>query len=199
MKPVLAFDSACIGASIALLVNGKMHVRTLEQSQQAAQLVPAIDALLKEHGVTYKELGCIVTTTGPGSFTGVRIGLAALHGFVLVNSTPVKLVSTLAAMAWQAVRAAKPPRFVITLRAGKGEVYAQYFTCENDTPKAEGDIFLAPETKTDWDAPCFSDLPDAAVLCAIAELLPAATLVDAVPLYIRPPDALPPAPLAWLA
>lgn len=204
MKPILAYDCATVGASLALLVDGHIHTRAIGQTRQAAELVPAIDALLREHHVSYADLGCIVSTIGPGSFTGVRIGLAALHGLVLVSQTPIKLVTTLQAMTWRIANA--PTEYYITLRAGKGEVYAQRFAATT----ARGDIFLAPETKQDWDLPCFGNVPDmhsphyiagasAETLCTIADQLPNATLADALPLYIRPPDAKQPAPLSWLS
>ena len=202
-KPILAFDSATTGASIALMANGTITTRAIGQTEQAAQLVPAIDGLLNEAGVTYRDLGCIVSTIGPGSFTGVRIGLAALHGFVLVNATPIKTITTLEAMAWQVNVSHE---VYITLRAGKGELYAQRF---NQT-EALCEIILVPETKTDWDAPCFGNHlsetdanyiagPDASVLCRIADALPTTSLAEAMPLYIRPPDAIVGAPHAWLA
>ncbi len=201
-KPILAYDCACAGASIALRVNGNTHARAIGQSAQATELVPTIDALLREYGVAYTDLSAIVTTVGPGSFTGVRIGLAALHGFVLVANIPVKLLTTLEAMAWQAAaREHAPETFYITLRAGKGEVYAQAFTREATTPRAQGDIFLAPEDTSDWDRSCIADIsaPDAVVMATIAEHLPLATLAQALPVYIRPPDAVVGAGYAWLA
>lgn len=209
-KPILAYDCATTGATVALLLDGRIIGRTLDQTRQAADLVPTIDGLLREHGLGYSDLDCIISTVGPGSFTGVRIGLAALHGFVLVAKTPIKLLSTLETMAWQvAATADAPVEFHIVLRAGKGEVYAQRFRHEQHVPISNGEIFLAPETQTTWDAPCFGTLadvneknyiagPDAATLCAIADQLPSVSLADAVPLYIRAPDALPPAPLSWL-
>ncbi len=199
-QPILAFDCACEGANIALMVDGRTVTRQLPQAQQAAELVSTIDHLLHEHDVAYGDLSCIVTTVGPGSFTGVRIGLAALHGFALVSATPVKTLTTLAAIAWQvATQPAPPEECYITLRAGKGEVYAQAFRFTNGQPSAMGDIFLAPETKTDWDKPCHSHAPSAALLCSIAHALATVALADALPLYIRPPDAKVPQPLAWLA
>lgn len=209
-KPILAYDCACFGASIALKLGEAIHMRELEQHQQAAELVPAIDDLLRVHSVAYRDLECIVSTIGPGSFTGVRIGLAALHGFVLVSETPVKLLSTLEAIAWQIAQMADaPPAFYVALRAGKGEVYAQQFDCTARVPTAQGDIFLAPEGKMDWSLPCFGNSveassphylagPDASTLCAIAGQLPTANLADAIPLYVRPPDAIAAAPHAWL-
>lgn len=199
-KPILAFDCATIGASIALSLNGEVHARAIGQTQQAAELVPTVDALLKEYGVKYNDLDCIVTTIGPGSFTGARIGLAAMHGMVLVAKTPLKIISTLEAAAWhQAEQKDSPQRFTITLRAGKGEVYAQDFELAAGKPSALSDIRLEPETKTDWALPHFSHAPDAAVMCRIAPHLPVATLADAVPLYIRPPDAIVPQGYAWLS
>lgn len=198
-KPILAYDCASVGASIALVVDGRTHTRTLEQSQQAAELLPSIDALLRERGVDYSDLGCIISTVGPGSFTGVRIGLAALHGFVLVTHVPIKLLSTLEAMAWQVTHMPNAPNdFFVSLRAGKGEVYAQAFALRGAAPVATGEIFLASEDKSDWTLPRFTPVVDAAAMASVAEHLPAVTLADAVPLYIRPPDAIAAAPHAWL-
>ncbi|MES2984798.1 MAG: tRNA (adenosine(37)-N6)-threonylcarbamoyltransferase complex dimerization subunit type 1 TsaB [Pseudomonadota bacterium] len=210
-KPILAFDCACVGASIALGVGKTVVTRSLPQSKQAAALVSTIDGLLRERGVAYTDLAAIVTTIGPGSFTGVRIGLAALHGFALVHPTPIKTLSTLEALAWQVAttHAADGP-FLTVLRAGKGEVYAQPFTVRDGIPTASGEIFLAPEDHADWPAPTFGNhvpegapnhilTPDAAVMVRIAAHLPTATLASALPLYIRPPDAkIPTAPL-WLS
>ncbi len=209
-KPILAYDCATVGASLALQAGRSTLTRHIEQTRQAAELVPAMQALLAEQNITYEALQCIVTTTGPGSFTGVRIGLAALHGLVLVTGTPVKLLTTLAAMAWQVTtRTEVPPLFYILLRAGKGELYVQKFSYRAPHPVPMGEIFLAPETTQAWDAPCFGNVadtsslayfqgPDAATLCAIAPYLPTTPLAEAVPTYIRPPDAIAPAPLAWL-
>lgn len=198
-KPILAYDCACVGASVALRVNGHTHARSVGQTAQAAELIPTIDALLREHGVAYAELGAIVTTVGPGSFTGVRIGLAALHGFALVNPVPIKLLSTLEATAWRAIQESPVENFIVSLRAGKGEVYAQHFGLHDGRPVPRSDITLEPETRSDWPLPHFSLAPDASRLCEIAEVLPTATLAEALPLYIRPPDAAVPAPYAWLA
>lgn len=197
-KPILAYDCACVGASVALRVDGRTHVRTIEQSQQAADLVPVIDALLKEHHVRYADLGTITTTTGPGSFTGVRIGLAALRGFVAAHATPVKLLTTLEAIAWAAMD--EHSRFTVTLRAGKGEIYAQHFMITDARPVAISQIMLSPETRTDWPLPCINHYPvaDAALMADLAEKLPTSALTEAVPHYIRPPDAIVPKPYTWL-
>lgn len=213
-KPLLAFDCATAGASVALRHQNETYLRTLPQGEQASGLVEAIDALMREHGLRYADLECMVTTIGPGSFTGVRIGLAALHGFSLASGVAIKTLTSLQALAWDvALEHTSPLRggvfyFMTALRAGKGEIYAQAFEMHHTTPVPTGDIFLAPETQTDFGMPCYSNLqpdteffiasPNAATLCAIAHHLPEMLVCDALPAYIRAPDAKIPAKLHWL-
>jgi len=209
-KPVLAFDCAGLSASVALCVQGATHEQHIAQASQAVELVPVMHGLMQTHGVAYSQLQCIITTIGPGSFTGIRIGLATLHGLVMACPTPIKLLTSLAAMAWEvAARAHAPGHFIVILRAGKGEVYAQEFVLKNEHPQEAGDIFLALENKADWHLPCFGNVsdiasphyiaaPSAAILCRIADYVPNAILSEALPCYIRPPDAKIPATAAWL-
>ena len=213
-KSILAFDCASSGANISLSVNGELQTRTVAQGRQAAELVAKINELMKQAALSYADLGLIITTIGPGSFTGLRIGLAALHGLVLVHHTPIKLLTTLDSFAWAVARQTHAPAdFFVAIRAGKGEVYVQAFaltsTSSRPVPTSTTAIFLAPEHKTEWDRPFFSNhippdspyyLPgvDTELLCTIAEDLPRAALSDALPLYIRPPDAIIPKTAAWL-
>jgi tRNA threonylcarbamoyladenosine biosynthesis protein TsaB len=218
-KSILAFDCACVGGTVALRVGDVTTALHLTQGKEAAELISTIDGLLNSHGVAYASLAAIVSTVGPGSFTGVRIGLAALHGLALAHPVPIKTITTLEAMAWAVARLPDAPSaFHIALRAGKGEVYAQKFSLnitpappqgEWALPSALNAIELHPETFTAWDAPCYGNHlaptdahhlpgPDAAVLCAIADHLPTTTLAEALPVYIRPPDAIAAQPLPWL-
>ncbi|MFM9890410.1 MAG: tRNA (adenosine(37)-N6)-threonylcarbamoyltransferase complex dimerization subunit type 1 TsaB [Rickettsiales bacterium] len=210
-KPVLAFDCTTQHASIALAAGGEVRTLRLDANRHAAELIPAIDQLVREASLQYTQLLLMVTTVGPGSFTGVRIGLAALHGLALAASLPVKTLTSLEAMAWAvAIRQNPPTDFHVGLRAGKGEAYMQRFCVRDTAPQPMGDIFLCAEGEATNHAPYFGNLqptdhpnfleaPDAAVLCRIAHLLPDCTLERALPLYIRPPDAAIAAPLPWLA
>lgn len=81
----LAFDTASSCCSAALFEDNcclTAFVREMEFGQ-AETLMPAIDGLLKEQGLTFSELGLITVCTGPGSFTGVRSGIAAARSFGL--------------------------------------------------------------------------------------------------------------------
>ena len=211
--PNLAFDCAIDGATVALCVDGQTHETSLPQQRQAADLVPAIDGLLREHQIAYAAISCIVTTVGPGSFTGVRIGLATLHGLALAHATPIKLVSTLEAIAYTHYHhhPKDGPR-TATLRAGKGEYYAQRFL-PAATPThahAPAEIVLVPETTLHWndaapighaappDSSAYQSAPRAAMLCAMAPHLSHTDLAHALPLYVRAPDAKIPSALPWL-
>ena len=209
-KSILVFDCAGSGAGISLRVGDVTFTETLPQGKQAMSLVSKINEVVKKAGIPYADIGEILTTIGPGSFTGLRIGLAALHGLVLVHKTPIKTITTLESFAWQvASNPAAPASYYVAIRAGKGEVYVQAFTQSAGHPTATGDIFLAPETRTEWDLPFYSNhLPatdanyipaiDTALLCNVAQHLPLASLAEALPLYIRPPDAIIPKTASWL-
>lgn len=209
-KPILAFDCATQCASIALSAHGTLHESRLPPNRHAAMLMSEIDRLMHEAGLSYSQLGAIITTVGPGSFTGIRIGLAALQGMALASHVPVKTLTTLEAMAWEvATRTSPPTDFYTSLRAGKGEAYAQAFTLKDGMPECAGEIALVPEA-AGLGADHYGNLqplghanyiesPDAVILCGVTLHIPACLLHDAVPIYIRPPDAALPAALPWLA
>ena len=78
---------------------------------QAARLLPAIDALLKEAGVGRREIGLIAATIGPGSFTGVRVGLATARGLALALDVPLAGLPTTSVLLAQAP--ADPSRLAV--------------------------------------------------------------------------------------
>jgi tRNA threonylcarbamoyladenosine biosynthesis protein TsaB len=99
MKPpliTLAFDCACSALSTAVLAGEKVLAQHFETSAtgQAALLAPLIQRQLAEAGVTAKDVGLIALTNGPGSFTGIRIGLAMGRGLALALNVPLAACST---------------------------------------------------------------------------------------------------------
>ena len=188
-KPMLAVDCSTTTASIALAASGGIHTREIDHGRQAAELVPAIDALLKEHGVKYSELACLLTTLGPGSFTGLRVALATVHALSLAHAIPTRAVTSLQSVAYEV----KEKHFRVALNAGKGEVFVQEF---NGTEPYGAIELMKPDqlpagTITDYT-------PHAATLCRVAEQLPLVPLAELLPLYIRPPDAKPATLPPWL-
>lgn len=130
-KPVLAFDSALAGCTVAVLNGGEVHARTLEtQREQAAKLMPMIQEVMAEAKVTFADLGLIVTTVGPGSFTGLRIGLSAARALGLALSLPVQGMDTFEIVARGVVPENAP--CLVILETKRTDFYVQAFDAEKN-------------------------------------------------------------------
>jgi len=206
----LAFDSCCPTASIAVAVGDHMAECTLAQGTHARLLMPMIEATLQEAGVMMGQVSTLVTTLGPGSFTGIRISLAAIHGFMMVRTHTLKTCTSLEAMAFGFFEShPRQSQCEVWINAGKQEAYTQAFTRGEPLPRPLGDITLKPlEAVRDASMPTVGNVPhighaaegpSARHLCAMAAHLPTTPMAQAMPVYVRPPDAKPPAPFEWLA
>ena len=110
---VLAFDCAVSGLGVAILRDGVRLASLVEDGRdQAARLLPAVEAVLAEAGVGRRELSLVAVTIGPGSFTGVRIGLAAARGLSVGLGVPLAGLSTTSVLLAQA-----PPRDRVVVAA----------------------------------------------------------------------------------
>jgi tRNA threonylcarbamoyladenosine biosynthesis protein TsaB len=123
---LLAVDSSDKNGSIALARCGPAEVCNVLEVVQlsggtfSAQLVPQIAALLGSHGFNKEDIGGFAVISGPGSFTGLRIGLAAVKALAEVMEKPIAAVSLLEAIATAGkVRG----RVLAALDAGRNEVY----------------------------------------------------------------------------
>ncbi len=141
----LAFDTTLETCSVAVVAGAKTLAHRAEQLGRghAEALLPMIEAVMAEAGTGYDGLDLVAVTTGPGTFTGQRIGLAAARGIGLARGLPVQGVSTLETLAWMAggngLEAADGYIFV-ALDARRGEVYGQCF----ELPLAPGGNSSAP-------------------------------------------------------
>jgi tRNA threonylcarbamoyladenosine biosynthesis protein TsaB len=122
---ILAADTSGKNGSLALARVSAGQLETLEVVPLAggtfsAQLVPQIAALLHHHGYSKREIDALVVVSGPGSFTGLRVGLAAIKGLAEVLGKPIAAVSLLEAAARSASSAG---RVLAALDAGRGEAY----------------------------------------------------------------------------
>lgn len=102
---ILAFESSAKAASVALLKDGVLLGESFLNNGKthSATLMPMAERLLGDCGVKAAELDCVAVAIGPGSFTGVRIGVAAAKGLAWAAEKPCCGVSTLKAMAHQMI------------------------------------------------------------------------------------------------
>jgi tRNA threonylcarbamoyladenosine biosynthesis protein TsaB len=125
--PVLGIDTATWRASVGL-ANGTTIV--LERWQQttgnhAVSLLPLIDEVLRGAGLTLHDLDAIAVSAGPGSFTGLRVGLSVAKGLARAAAIPLVTVPTLEALALSV--ADRSGVICPLLDARKGELYAAAF------------------------------------------------------------------------
>jgi len=128
---ILALETGQKSCSVALLENEKLLAemtdnRGLTHSRTVMRMVESVFA---ENGWSAKEIGLYAVTVGPGSFTGLRIGISAVKGLCMGDSTPVAAVSSLAALALGANR----DGFVAPIMdARQGRVFCALFKKEGD-------------------------------------------------------------------
>lgn len=127
-KPVLALDSSLGGCVVAVIHGDRAYHRALETGrEQAAKLMPMVQDVMGEAGVEFSALGLIVTTVGPGSFTGLRIGLSAARALGLALGLPVQGVGTFEAM----VRSCAPSGpSIVVLESKRDDFYVQAFDAD---------------------------------------------------------------------
>jgi tRNA threonylcarbamoyladenosine biosynthesis protein TsaB len=123
---IVAVDTSGKNGSLTL-ARANQHARTdlvetvaLEGGTFSAQLIPQLAELLRQHGASKQEIGAFAVATGPGSFTGLRVGLAAVKGLAEVLRKPIVAVSLLEAVARTDEHAG---RVLAALDAGRDEVY----------------------------------------------------------------------------
>lgn len=121
---ILAIETATAACSAAIAIDGAVLERyALAPRQHTTLILPMIESLLLEAGLTVSQLDAIAFGRGPGSFTGVRIAASIVQGVAFAAGRPVVPVSTLAALALGAQRESGSARILAALDARKGEVY----------------------------------------------------------------------------
>jgi tRNA threonylcarbamoyladenosine biosynthesis protein TsaB len=136
---VLALDTTTRGGSSALLRDGAIvHEVTADAGVSQAERVPLeLIALLERERLTLAEIDAFAVGSGPGSFTGLRVGIAAMQGLACATGRPLVGVSTLDALARIVVRAEPgAARIAAWVDAWRGEIYAASYMGEGEVEAA---------------------------------------------------------------
>jgi tRNA threonylcarbamoyl adenosine modification protein YeaZ len=120
----LAIDTTGQGCHVGLYYQRDVSLLSDNSPQSHAKLLlPMIQRLLEQANLTHNNLTGIIYTQGPGSFTGVRIGVSVVQGLALALDTPTLGVSSLLALAWQGPVATGCDRILSVIDARMGQVY----------------------------------------------------------------------------
>lgn len=152
---ILAFDTAneviAIGLGVAdeadRSISAVSSVEVEARRASNTQLLPRIDALLAEQGVSKGDIVCVVCGRGPGSFTGVRIAMATAKGIASALEVPLYGVSTLDSIAWNLHDAGLRGPAVVVADAMRKEVYpVRYELVDEGIERLEADSVVKAET-----------------------------------------------------
>lgn len=145
MANILALDTSTDACSVALSYNGELleDFRIIPR-QHTKQLLPMVEAMLIEAGISVAQLDAIAFGRGPGSFAGIRIATGAAQGLAFAAELPVLPVSTLAAIALKTIQTQGVNQVIATLDARMNEVYWRAYQLDNDVLVGLGDEVVCP-------------------------------------------------------
>ncbi len=205
---VLAIDTALEECSVAVLDTAQPD-HAVQESQamtrgHAEALMPMIERVMKAADTHFTALDRIAVTVGPGSFTGLRVGIAAAHGMAIGWSIPLSGMNSLALLA-----ASAPPgegKVAAAMAGGHGELFVQSFDRNKLLPTGPIASLTPEKAAQKVDAPLVVGSGAAALVEArgtgeALPLLPLANralmlpdllrVLECKPIYIRAPDAKP--------
>ena len=131
---ILALETSAVAASAAVCEDEALVAQSFQRTglTHSATLMPMLESMLKNAGMTLDEMDVIAVAAGPGSFTGLRIGVSAAKGLAWPADKPCAGVSTLEAMAWQL--SGMEGVVCAAMDARRQQVYNALFELENGRP-----------------------------------------------------------------
>ncbi len=145
---ILAIDTATEACSVAIWNQGEVHALfELCPREHTQRILPLVQQVLAESGLSLSQLDALAFGRGPGSFTGVRIGIGIAQGLALGAELPMLGISTLQTMAQGAWRITGAQRVLAAIDARMGEVYWGQFERQLDGQWLEsaGEAVLSPQ------------------------------------------------------
>jgi tRNA threonylcarbamoyladenosine biosynthesis protein TsaB len=132
---ILALETSAKAASCAVMKDGRLFCESFSDAglQHSQTLMPMLKAMLESSAVALGDIESFAVSAGPGSFTGVRIGVAAVKGLALAKDAPCAGISSLEALAYNA-RMHKGLALPV-MDARRNEFYAALFRCGGEKPE----------------------------------------------------------------
>jgi tRNA threonylcarbamoyladenosine biosynthesis protein TsaB len=188
---ILAIDTSGQSGGITLAEADAGSFRVIESAAIAggtfsAQLIPTLAALLKKHGYGVKDLGGFAAASGPGSFTGLRVGLSAIKGLAETLHKPIATVSVLEALASLADRDGK---IAAAMDAGRKEVFLGLY--ERSAENSAHALLMQREellTQQDFLATLGTERP-AVIITSAAALAELASASHSAVVVVTPPSS----------
>ena len=156
-RPILAIDTSTEWAGVAIVGSARPAARSWDAGRtQTTAVLPEIERLLARAEASVDDLAAVAVATGPGTFTGLRVGLSIAKGLVLARDMPLIGIPTLELAA-----SAEVPEQVAVLPAGRGRVVWQRFTGDGAEEPRNSTVPELVEALAAW--------PDALVIGELAE------------------------------
>jgi len=132
---ILALESSAAAASVAVCEDEALIAQSLQRTglTHSATLLPMLEDLLKNAGLALADMDLLAVAAGPGSFTGLRIGVSALKGLAWAADKPCAACSTLESMAWQAAHM-EGAELCPVMDARRNQVYNARFAVQSGAP-----------------------------------------------------------------
>lgn len=125
----------------------------ISTDQQCERLFPMIAEVLKENGISYNDIGKLVISAGPGSWTGIRVGVSAAYGIQLVTNAPIVTLSSMTVLAWKVAanlltrveveKDVATCHYAVTVPMSRRQYYYQEYKLMRDTKIEDAAVNLA--------------------------------------------------------
>ena len=122
---ILAWDTSSRNLSVALFEDEKKIASVDSEPIPSESLIPVVDKLLKKHALSLTDIGCLAVGIGPGSFTGLRVGVMSAKIICYLTNIPLVGISSLEAIAFGA--SCSEERVAVTLDARKNQIYGAVY------------------------------------------------------------------------
>lgn len=138
MLKIILIETSTALCSTALAVDGKVvsYKESETPRAQASLTAPFVKAMLDENGLNVKDCDAVCVSAGPGSFTGLRVGVSTAKGLCFSAGIPLLSVGTLETLVWQAIGSGQIPqdcRYIVPMiDARRMEVYTAVFSTEGE-------------------------------------------------------------------